>query len=122
MAECHRCRQACDDAELKDLAGNKVCEDCYIDAIEITKTCDPWAVHSAKNTMASQGGPQLTPLQQQVYDLVREQNEISPAAAAAHLGVSETELRQEFATLRHLELLRGKKTPDGVVLTLFGRD
>jgi len=122
MAVCDQCRQACDEADLRDLAGNKICEDCFIDGIEITRTCDPWAVHSAKNTLASQGGPQLTPFQQQVYDLVREMRQISPAAAAARLGITESELRREFATLRHLELLRGAKTPDGIVLTLFGRD
>ncbi len=122
MTECEHCRQVCAPEDLRDLAGKRVCEDCYIDGVELTQTCDPWAVHSAKNTLATQGLPQLTPIQQQLYDLVVAEKEISPPAAATRLGVSETELRREFATLRHLELLRGAKKPGGIVLTLFASE
>jgi hypothetical protein len=119
MATCEKCQSDCEPDDLRDLAGTQVCEDCYLDGLEITKTCDPWAVHSAKSTLPAQGLPPLTPLQQQLYDMIVEEQELTPAEAAGRLKVSETELRREFATLRHLELLKGKKTPDGVVLTLF---
>lgn len=33
--------------------------------------------------------------------------------------LTETELRREFATLRHLELLRGQKQRQQVLITLF---
>lgn len=119
MARCEKCQRACEPDDLRDLAGRQVCEDCYLDGVELTKTCDPWAVHAAKSTLPAQGLPPLTPLQQQLYDLIVEEKELSPAAAAHRLQVSEAEVRREFSTLRHLELLKGKKTPDGVVLTLF---
>ena len=119
MANCDKCGCDCDSADLRDLAGKNVCEDCFLDGVEITKTCDPWAVHSAKNTLAADGKPHLTDIQQQIYDLVVLEKEITPAEAASRLNIPETELRREFATLRHLELLRGAKTPSGVVITTF---
>jgi len=119
MARCEVCRCDCDSAELRDLAGKQVCEDCFLDGVEITKTCDPWAVHSAKSTLPAQGLPPLTPLQQQLYDLIVQEKQLTPAEAASRLNISETELRREFATLRHLELLTGKRTPTGVIFTLF---
>ena len=119
MPSCDNCGCDCDVDELRDLAGKQVCEDCYLDGVEITKTCDPWAVHSAKNTLTSDGLPQLTEIQQQIYDLIVQEKELTPEEAARRLNIPETELRREFATLRHLELLRGAKTPDGVVITTF---
>ena len=119
MATCDKCGCDCEPEELRDLAGKQICEDCYLDGVEITKTCDPWAVHSAKNTLSADCKPILTDIQQQIYDLIVKEKELTPAEAASRLNISETELRREFATLRHLELLRGAKTPDGVVLTTF---
>jgi hypothetical protein len=119
MNPCDKCGCDCEPGELRDLAGRQVCEDCFLDGVEITKTCDPWAVHSAKNTMEAQGGPQLTPIQQQIYDLIVQEKQLTPEEAANRLQIPETELRREFSTLRHLELLKGAKTPTGVVITLF---
>lgn len=119
MATCESCGRNCDPADLRDLAGKQVCEDCFLDGVEITKTCDPWAVHSAKKTLPAQGLPPLTPLQQQLYDLIVREKQLTPEEVAGRLGISQTELRREFATLRHLELLRGAKTANGVVITLF---
>jgi hypothetical protein len=39
--------------------------------------------------------------------------------AAGLLGLTEDELRREFATLRHLELLRGHKEGQQVFIALF---
>lgn len=80
--------------------------------------CDPWAVHLAKSDKL-RTGVQLTPLQQQLYELVKKRGAIPVPEAAQLLGLSEAELRREFATLRHLELLRGQKQGHQVLLTLF---
>jgi hypothetical protein len=119
MPSCDKCGCDCDADDLRDLAGQQVCEDCFLDGVEITKTCDPWAVHSAKNTLSEDGKPQLTPIQQQIYDLIVQEKQLTPEEAASRLNIPETELRREFATLRHLELLRGAKTADGVIITTF---
>jgi hypothetical protein len=116
---CTKCGAALEPREAREYAGQQLCEDCYLDAVSITKTCDPWAVHTAKSLKDLPGGHALTPLQQKLYDLVQERGEVSIPEACAHLGLTEDELRREFAPLRHMEMLRGCKKDDAIHLTLF---
>jgi hypothetical protein len=118
MPQCSGCQVECEAHELQDMGGRQLCEDCYIDNVQLSQTCDPWAVHSAKNTLASQG-MRLTREQEQLLELIRAEKEISPAAAAQRLGLTEKELQENFTVLRHMELLRGAKKGDGKVITLF---
>jgi hypothetical protein len=50
---------------------------------------------------------------------VKKRGAIPIPEAASQLGLTEEGLRREFATLRHLELLRGQKQGQPVLLTLF---
>ncbi|MBM4274779.1 MAG: DeoR family transcriptional regulator [Deltaproteobacteria bacterium] len=113
-----RCGAETDGAEAREFAGERLCEDCFMEARSPLRTCDPWAVHLARSLKDAPGGPQLTATQQRFYDLVKEQGEISMAEAVQALNLSEADLRREFATLRHLELLRACKKGD-LILTRF---
>ena len=116
--ECSRCGTLIEEGESREYAGQTLCEDCYIEVLNPPQACDPWAVHLAKSDKL-RSGVQLTPLQQELYDLVKKRGAIPIPEAAAKLGLSEEGLRREFATLRHLELLRGQKQGQKVLLTLF---
>jgi len=116
---CAKCAANIDPAESREYAGQVMCEDCYMDALSPTVVCDPWAVHTARSLKDLPGGHALTPPQQQLYDLVQDRGEIPMAEAAAHLGLTEDELRRVFAPLRHMEKLRGCKKDDVIHLTLF---
>jgi hypothetical protein len=116
---CAKCGGACDPAEAQEYRGQELCEDCYLDAMSPTKICDPWAVHTAKSLKDLPGGHDLSPRQQQLFDLVKERGEVPILEAAAHLGLTEDELRREFAPLRHMEKLRACKKDDLILLTLF---
>jgi hypothetical protein len=116
--ECGRCGVRLEEGESREHAGQELCEDCYIEVLTPPQACDPWAVHLAKSDKL-RSGLQLTPRQQQIYDLVKERGAIPFPEAAGLLGLTETELRREFATLRHLELLRGQKQLQQVLITLF---
>ena len=116
--ECARCGKTMEIGEDKDHLGQKFCEDCYLEALNPPKACDPWAVHLAKSDKG-RSGVQLTPGQQQLYDLVKKRGMILFAEAADLLGVTEDEVRRDFATLRHLELLRGHKQRQQVFIALF---
>ena len=118
MAQCTRCRLECDEAELRDVLEQRLCEDCYIDNVELSKTCDPWAVHSAKNLVASQG-LRLTSDQERLLELVKTEKEIGFPEAASRLGMTDKQLQEDFTVLRHMELLRAAKKGDGKVITLF---
>ncbi len=116
---CARCGTAMEPEEAREHAGVQLCEDCYLEAVSLVQTCDPWAVHTARSFKDQQGGPQLTPSQQRLYGLVKERQEISFPEAARVLGLTEDEVRREFAVLRHLELLGACRRDDLILLTLF---
>ncbi len=118
-AVCSKCGAGVAPEERREYAGRILCEDCYMDALSPTRTCDPWAVHTARSLKDSQGRHQLTPGQQQLYDLVQEKGELPFPEAARRLGLSEDEVRREFAALRHMELLRACKREHLVLMTLF---
>lgn len=113
---CERCGAVAE--EIREHGGKSLCEDCFLDAVSQVKTCDPWAVHLAKSDKG-RGAMFLTPMQERLYDLVKARGEIAPSDAAKELGLTEDELRREFATLRHLELLRACKRGDLILMTLF---
>ena len=117
--KCAKCGAAMDADEVKEYRGEELCEDCYMDALTPTVVCDPWAVHTAKSLKDVPGGQDLTPTQQKLFNLVKERGEVPMAEAAAHLGLTEEDLRREFAPLRHMEKLRACKKDDIIHLALF---
>jgi hypothetical protein len=118
MPMCSKCRVECDEAELRDISDQRLCEDCYIDNVGLSKTCDPWAVHSAKNLVASQG-LLLTPDQEKLLELVKAEKEIGFPEAAERLGLTEKQLQENFTVLRHMEQLRAAKKGNSKVIALF---
>jgi hypothetical protein len=116
---CAKCGASFQDEEPRGYFGQLLCEDCYLEAVSFVRTCDPWAVHTAKSLKELPGGVILTPRQQKLYDLVRKSGEVLRQEAARLLGISEDELQREFAVLRHLELLRACKKDKGIVLIPF---
>jgi hypothetical protein len=116
---CDKCAAPLEAGEAQGFFGQELCEDCYLEAMSPTRTCDPWAVHTARSLKDSQGAHQLTSRQQQLYDLVKERGEVSLEDAARSLNLKEEEVRREFATLRHMELLRACKKDNLILLTRF---
>jgi hypothetical protein len=116
---CTKCGASLEGEESREYLGQVLCEDCYLEALSPLRTCDPWAVHSAKTLKDLPGGPHLTPRQQQLYDLVKDQGEVLRQDAARLLGVSDEELQREFAVLRHLEMLRACRKDQGIFLIPF---
>jgi hypothetical protein len=116
---CTKCGAASDPSELREYLGEVLCEDCYMDTLSPTRTCDPWAVYTARSLKDLPGGHSLTPSQQEFYDLVKAQGAIAIPEAMEALGVTETELRRQFAVLRHMEMLRACKKDEAILITLF---
>jgi hypothetical protein len=116
---CTKCGAGVEAAEAREYAGRTLCEDCYMEALSPTRTCDPWAVHTARSLKDLPGGHSLIPQQQKLYDLVKQKGKVAITEAAAHLGLNEDELRRVFAPLRHMEMLRACKEDDRILLTLF---
>ena len=86
--------------------GQTVCEDCYIDMAAKPKTCDPWAVYSARNI--PEGRQALNEIQQGILKVLAEKGESPPESVAAALKIDMSDFEREFAVLRHMEKVQGR--------------
>lgn len=85
--------------------------------------CDVWAVRIATNTRRSlgqTGAEGLTELQRQIYEFITRSGGASLRAVAEALGLSEEEVRRQFAVLRHCELARAEKRGNNIYLVPWG--
>ena len=73
---CTKCGASLAGEEPQEHFGQILCEDCYLEVLSPIRTCDPWAVHTAKSLKDLPGGLTLTPRQQQLLDLVKEKGEV----------------------------------------------
>lgn len=115
--KCEKCGVEFSAEDKFEHSGQTLCEDCYLDIVTIPKTCDPWAVHSAKNTSLISDG--LTSEQQEILDLIKKNGPLSAEEICTKLSLDINEFKRNFATLRHMELARGFKKEDQVYYTLF---
>jgi hypothetical protein len=105
---CERCGSSIPEGDDREHYGKVLCEDCYMDALSPTRTCDPWAVHSAKQLGAQAGGLQINPVQEKILKILAETGGIEPHDLAKRLDLKPLELEREIAALRHMEKLRGE--------------
>jgi DNA-binding MarR family transcriptional regulator len=91
-----------------------------MDALSPPRTCDPWAVHSAKN-LAQKGGAsqELSPLQNQILEYLQETGGVEPREIAERLQIKPSELEREIAALRHLEKVRGELREGRKIIRLW---
>ncbi|GAB6144681.1 hypothetical protein [Desulfocicer niacini] len=120
--KCNRCNAVIKPGEERDHHGQCICEDCYMVALSPIKTCDPWAVHSAKITEKHAGDHRvLMPIQQEILQILKENGAMEPSRllelVTADLQLKD--LEREFSTLRHMEKVKGKKEGDKILWTLW---
>jgi len=108
MLRCDRCRADIVDGEEHVHLGQTLCEDCYMDALSPARTCDPWAVHSARGMTAGQAGAlELTETQQEILRILAESGGLSLEKLARQLAMKQTDVERQIAALRHMEKVRG---------------
>ena len=120
--ECDRCHSTIEPGDEKPHLGQTLCEDCYMDALSPVKTCDPWAVPSAKSfEKHAESPPALTPIQSEILLILKESGGMEPQALLGKLKprLTQKELEREFAALRHMEKARGEKRGDCIVWRLW---
>ncbi len=106
---CAKCGTTVEEGESYEHGGMTYCEDCYLDIVSKPKTCDPWAVHSAKSLERHGGGnPPLTDRQEKLMKILGETGGLEPAALADRLSITGDDLEREVAALRHMERVRGE--------------
>jgi hypothetical protein len=108
--DCHRCSTAIDDGQERDLHGQLLCENCYMDALSPTRTCDPWAVHSAKTlSMAGGAGFEVTDVQARIIKIVEETGGAEFEPILERMEIDSSALLREIVALRHMEKVRWEK-------------
>ncbi len=120
--KCNRCGHEVSTESSYQHLGETLCEDYYIDIKYPAKACDPWAVYSAMRSRESvglKGTEGLSELQQAIYEFVKEKGKVTREEILANFNMKETELQTHLATLRHCELLKGRKEDNSVYLVTF---
>jgi len=107
--QCERCNDMISEGEERQLHGQILCEDCYMDLLSPLKACDPWAVHIAKTFSKDEGYVlQLNAIQQKILDALSANGSMEPKRLSETLQVKETDLEREIAVLRHMEKVSGE--------------
>jgi hypothetical protein len=120
--QCDECHATVEPGELREHLGRKLCEDCYMVALSPMKTCDPWAVHSAKTYEKHAGNERLlTSLQMAILRTLKDEGPLEPTALQRKLDGDHPleDLERAFSTLRHMEKVRGEKQGARVVWRLW---
>jgi len=119
--QCQRCQRNISDEDSYEHLGQVLCEDCYFDARSPNRTCDPWAVYAATRTRQSDADPTagLTDLQQAIYAFVKNRGQTTGEEVMTKFSLSPRDMQNQFATLRHCELLKGRKEGDKVYIVPF---
>jgi DNA-directed RNA polymerase subunit RPC12/RpoP len=120
LLQCTRCGKEIEKQQAYEYHGNLFCEDCYMDILSPPKACDPWAVYSAQTFLKGREKlSALTPLQVEIVDYIKKKGGATPEEIVTNLNLTEEEFRREFATLRHMEVLRGTKKDGKIFCILF---
>lgn len=119
---CAKCGAEISGEEVFQYAGEDYCEDCYIEAISVPKTCDPMAVRSARLTREKSGhtGTEgLLPIQKKIYNYLQEHGDTTREQMAREFKLEQRELEKHFSILRHCELVKGRKEGNKIFMTLM---
>ena len=119
---CDRCKNKFDPADKREHLGQVLCEDCYMEVLSPVKTCDPWAVHSAKSFEKHTGHiKELTFLQTKILDLLTKEGPLTPEDLLNKCNdrITLDDLKREFASLRHMEKVTAAKQGQDIVWRLW---
>ena len=122
--KCQKCQCDIPENESYIHLGETLCEDCYIDVRSPAKSCDPWAVYSAtrtRETAGLTGAEGLNTLQQAIYNYIRDKGKTTPDEVMTRFNITSQDLHNQIATLRHCELVKGRKEGNNIFLAPFSQ-
>ncbi len=122
IQKCDRCGCEHPSEDLIEEGGIQICEDCYINAHARIKVCDPWAVRSKKilrEKAGLVGAEGLTDIQKEIYDFIISKGGATREEIAKKFDLPPDELENQFAILRHCELVKGQKREGGIYIVAF---
>lgn len=100
--KCDKCKSAIKEGEEFELHGQVLCEDCYMDALSPARTCDPWAIHSAKSFARQKaGGLELTRIQHEILDILKQTGGVPLDNLAQLLKIKPSDLERDCRSAAH---------------------
>ena len=120
--KCQNCGKEVSEEEVFATEGKTLCEDCYIDVGHRIRICDPWGERSKKifrKGHGLEGTDGLTDLQKAIYDYIQTRGKATRMELMEEFKLPATELDNQFAILRHCQLLKGRKEGDNVYIVLW---
>lgn len=118
--KCDRCGEEIPAGDEMDHYGEALCEECYMRALSPTRACDPWAVRSAQTlSQLDDAYSVLSETQKKILQVLSETGGTTPEVVAQKLEISLSELEREFATLRHMEKVRGQMRDGQKIICLW---
>jgi hypothetical protein len=121
-AACAACGRELAGEDSIEEEGKVFCEDCYIEGHHKIQACNPWAVRSKKifrEEAGLEGTEGLTELQKSIYEFIVSRGGAKKEEIAEKFGITLLETENQFALLRHCELVKGQKRANGVYLVPF---
>jgi hypothetical protein len=122
LVKCHICGGELERENIIEEEGEIFCEDCYIEGHHKIQACNPWAVLSKKlfrEEAGFEGTEGLTELQKAIYEFIVSSGGVKKEEVAQKFAISLLETENQFALLRHCELVKGQKRVDGIYLVPF---
>jgi recombinational DNA repair protein (RecF pathway) len=119
---CSHCNQEISGDDVYVHRDETLCEDCYLEATQRVRVCDPWAVHIATSTreaLGLKGTDGLSELQKSIYEFIKSKGKITLEEVMANFRLSPREMETQFAVMRHCELIRAYKENGKIYLTTF---
>jgi formylmethanofuran dehydrogenase subunit E len=120
--KCQNCGKKIPEDDVFVTEGKTLCEDCYIDVGHRIRVCDPWGERSKmifREREGLKGTDGLTDLQKEIYEFVRRKGKATRMELMEQFDLSAAELENQFAILRHCQLLKGRKEGDAVYIVLW---
>jgi hypothetical protein len=107
--KCERCGNIVKEQNCREFQEKIICEDCYMEDLSPVKTCDPWAVYSAKSSLEKEGPKaNITKMQSRILQILEETGGVEPEILSERLQLDSSDLEREIATLRHMEKARAQ--------------
>ena len=119
--KCDICGCDLSDEEIYNLNGKTLCEDCHMEETHLVKVCNPLPVMAAKNLGNNKQDPIniLSELQKTIYKHIVGNQKVTIKQLCTKFSLTEVNLNNQLAILRHLELIKGKKDGDTIYIVSF---
>lgn len=118
--KCDKCGQDIREGDEHEHGDQLICDDCYMDVLSPTRTCDPWAVYTAKSISEKASGTlQLNDIQSRILEILGETGGVEFSVLVERVGEDPRAVEREFAALRHIEKVRAEMRGDKKVMRLW---